>query len=191
EQSREQYRVLVHGAGAVERIARVGEVGREPGDRLYRGIREGRQLDTDARGDVGHATALTAETAEHRDAPAGTAMPRESRHQRERVDHLVQTLDLDDPALIQHGADDLRRAGQRPRVRQHRLARVLRLADFQDDDRLSELARPHRGLPQLRGLPEAFDEYTDHARVLVVDEELHVILDADAGLVAAGNDVAD
>src|SRR2546426_309276 len=85
--------------------------------------------------DGADAPAPTAETAEHRDAPAGTAMPRESRHQRERVDHLVQTLDLDDPALIQHGADDLRRAGERPRVRQHRLARVLRLADFQDDDR--------------------------------------------------------
>ena len=55
---------------------------------------------------------------------------------------------------------------------------------------LPRLPRLGRDLTELRRLPETLDEDADDLCVLVLDEELDVVLDGDAGLVAAGDDVA-
>ena len=74
---------------------------------------------------------------------------------------------------------------------QHGLPSVLRAADLEHDQRLAPLPRAGRHRAELVGPTEALHEDADDGGVLVVDEELHVVLDAHAGLVAAGDDVAE
>ena len=191
DQAREERGVLVHGARAVERVARVRELRHERGDPLDGHGRERRQLDPRAIGRVRHATALAAESARDDGAPARARHAPGGRQQGQRVEHLVQARDLHDPALSQQRLDDLRRPRERARVGEHRLPRVLRAADLQRDDGLPARPRARRDLAQLRGPTEALHEHADHLGVPVLDEELHVVLHAQPGLVAARHDVGE
>ena len=72
------------------------------GMKLRRAVTEagesGGQLDAGALGHVGEPPALAAESAEHGDPPPAP-VPARRREERERVEHLVQALDLDDAPL--------------------------------------------------------------------------------------------
>ena len=190
EELREEPRVLVHRARTVERIPRIREVGHEALHGLDRGRRQRRELHAGAVRGIGGSTALAAKTAQHPDPPGARRVMARGREERERVDHLVEARDVYDAALPEHGLDDLRRAGQRPGVRQHRLARVLRAADLEHHDRFAKLSRSRRRLTERLRLLEPLDERADHRRVVIFDQVREVILDREAGLVAARHDVA-
>ena len=190
EELREEPGILVHGAGAVERIAGVREVRHEAPQALDRGGRQRRQLHAGSLGSIGGATALASEAAQDSDAPSARIMARRRRQERQRVDHLVDARHLDDTALPEHRLDDLGRPGQRAGVGEHGLPGVLGPADFQDDDGLAQLAGARGRPPEPLGLLEPLDEGADDGGVLVLDQKLDVVLDREAGLVAARHDVA-
>ena len=85
-------------------------------------------------------------------------------------DHVVEARHDADAIALAHRREDVVIAGDRAGVRLRRLARFLRFAGFDRDDRLAGGERLGGGRHERRRPPYAFDEQSDDACMFVLDE---------------------
>jgi hypothetical protein len=171
----------------VERIPRVEEV-RELGlQRLAQAIRKRPERDAHFLGPIGEERTLTAGLGNGRN-PEAVRPPPAAQHL-QRLDEVVDVVDLDRLVAAEERRERLVRADRRAGVRDRRARPRGRAPDSQADDRLLGLCKQLERGPERGRSPHGLDEETDRSRRLVIREER-----ADVGHVArrlgAGRDDA-
>ena len=105
--------------------------------------------------------------------------------------HVVEARHDGNAITLAHGREDVVIAGYRAGVRLRGLARFLRFAALDHDDRLACEERLGGRRHECRRPPYPFDEQSDDACMFVLDEEVDVIGEIEADLVAARYHIAE
>ena len=176
------------GPGQVERVADVGEIGKE---RLepWRAVADGRQLETRGVGDVERQGDLAPRRAQH-GHPSRARPHGEPGAERGHLDQLVERAHPDHARRAEGGIADLVAARHGAGMRHHRLASALGAPALHHDDGLAEDGRPSRGSHEALGMAELLEESDDDPHVVVVHQVVDVVGRGGGRLVARRDEVA-
>ena len=112
------------------------------------------------------------------------------RQQFAKLHRVVERVGADDARFSGDRVEGGDRARQRPRMRQRGLAAFLRLPELDRDDRLARGARVLAGGDELLDVGDGLDIDENDLQRVVAGEIGDVVGDAQARLVAAGDEVA-
>ena len=154
---------LVRDGPGVERVPGrevVRELGPEPAGEVLR-----QRLERDSRGLglVGEQRALAARLGDGRDPRA--ARPSTASEDLERLDELVEVLDLDRAVPLEDGRERAARADQGTRMGERGAGGGLRPPDLQADDDLPGERAPLERRDELLGAADGLQKQADRARV--------------------------
>ena len=107
-----------------------------------------------------------------------------------KLHRVIECVGADDAGLGRDRVEGGDRARERTRMRERRLATLLRLPELDRDDRLASRARVLAGGDEFINVGDGLDVNEDHFQRLVAGEIGDVVGDAQTRLVAAGNEVA-
>ena len=172
------------GAGDVQGVVGLREVGQQGFQRGFRGLGQRRHLDAQPGALIGvQAAQAPREGADAEPGPAGQGAQGE--HGR-GLDQLLDALGTDDPVLAEEPVHGRVVAGHGPGVGPGRHHAPLGAADLQKDDGYPPAGRLARDLGHAAGIAEAFHEPGDDPGAAVVDEVVHAVFCRDDRLVARG-----